>query len=97
MDARGGQLSGYVSLALTSLLFVLAPLPVPKRFESFETAVGLVVLAAAIILGVRGIRIGRGISKAGAWLSLGVLFLWMLATFVVGGLNLVHSVAESRP
>jgi hypothetical protein len=88
--------SGFVSLGLTSVLFVLALIPVPKRFESVETFVGLTILGTAVVLGASGVRMGRGIGKGGAWLSLGVLFLWVLAVFVVGGMEIVHSMAGSH-
>jgi hypothetical protein len=78
------------------VLFVLALFPVPSRFESVQTAVGLIILGTAVFLGVRGARTGRGISKAIAWLSLGVLFLWMLAVFIVGAMSIVQLMAESH-
>ncbi len=74
---------GFISLGLTSVLFVLALVPVPNRFESVETVLGLVILGTAVVLGIRGVRNGRRIARAGAWLSLGVLFLWVLAVRVV--------------
>ena len=93
MYARATKSNGYISLALTFLLIVLALLPISERFESNQTAVGLVTLASAIILGVRGTRIGHGKSRCAAWVSLGILLLWVVVTFVVSGINIV---AESN-
>jgi hypothetical protein len=96
MYVRQTQFHGYVSLALTGLLFVLALFPVHNRFELFEKAVGFVILGTAVFFGVRGIRIERGIGKGVAWLSLGVLFLSVLVVFVLGAISIVRSMAESH-
>jgi hypothetical protein len=90
------QSPGFISLGLTSVLFLLALLPVPKRLESAETILGLVILGTAVVLGLRGVRKGRKIAKAGAWLSLGVLFLWVLAVCVVSATSIAHSTAASH-
>lgn len=56
----------------------------------FAEAVAFVVLAIAIRLGVRGIRLERGLGRVAAYVSLAVLFLWVMAALVVAGINLVH-------
>src|SRR5436190_1759190 len=47
-------IEGYLSLALTALLFVIAFLPTP--FPSVKEATGLVILILMLVLALRGIR-----------------------------------------
>jgi hypothetical protein len=75
-----GDLQGYLSLALTVLLFVIPFLPIPSEFG---TEIGLLLLTLILVSGLRGVQFDGGGGRAAAWLSLAVLSTWMLVSVVI--------------
>jgi ABC-type spermidine/putrescine transport system permease subunit II len=74
-------IEGYLSLALTSLLFVIPLLPI--LLPSLKEATGLVVLVLVLVLALRGIRSRLSGNRAAAWTSLAIVFVTMLTTIVI--------------
>jgi hypothetical protein len=87
-------IEGYLSLALTALLFVIPFLPMP--FPSVKEATGVAILILVLVLALRGIRPRPSGNKAAAWTSLVILFFAMLTTVVIACIEFCRVPLESH-
>jgi hypothetical protein len=90
---RGSE--GYVSIALTALLFLIPFLPVP--FLAVKEAIGLAILILVLVLALRGIRPRPSGNKAAAWTSLVIVFITLLMTVVITCIEFLRVPLESHP
>src|SRR5262245_36429004 len=95
MNAKLTTVCGYLSLALTALLFAVALIPVRTELQPIPMVLGFIILINAIRLGIAGIQVGRGMCRISAGLSLSVLFVWAIAAVVATGISLSQLVAGS--
>ena len=84
---------GYVSLAFTALLYAIPFMPGPRTFKE---AIGVPILILALALGLRRIGATSGGERAAARISLTVLCLTMLVSFLMLGHEFCRGLPTSR-
>jgi hypothetical protein len=82
---RQGTIEGYLSLIVLGAYF-LFPLLVRHPPLWVDVTVALVLSGSGLLLGLRGIRFGRGGGRIAGYISF-IALAWFTFTFVVVGLN----------